>query len=600
MGQDLRAWPMLALLLAVVMVGIGCVLWFMNEAMRNEGVAARERLTDAYRGHLALVQRQAEERWQTWRTQLDATIPAAEHFDRLARSGIVDSAICFAPDGEMTYPQNSVSVPDSDAVAGEAIQQELRERATRGRANEVIEFVIEKFRDANGALVTRNGRLVALSAELMALDLLAGKNDGRVELIAARLRSRLLDYSGPARSSQRVFVMRELMRLVPGQEFPTFAAEELAARYLDAHAKPSRHPELQPTELRDVWSVASPSGLVLGLLTTPRLQTLLMEITREPSLPPGVKVTAVPPNQDPKGEGLLVTSTLSAQMPGWRLALGLDERAQRGMSGGGQVSRYLLIGSVVIAAMIVLALVAGRRLGREVQLARLKNDLVANVSHELKTPLTSMRALVETLLEAEQLDDRRTREYLQLMAAENARLSRMIENFLTFSRLERNKLAFDFAPVRPTRVVEDAVAALGARAQAPGCNLSVRVAADLPEIRGNSDALVTALLNLLENAWKYTGEEKQIVLRAEAQDGAVCFAVQDNGLGLSRADRRAVFDRFHQADIRLSRDGSGCGLGLSIVRSIALAHEGQIQVASELGVGSTFTMTIPAMGRRAA
>jgi signal transduction histidine kinase len=287
-------------------------------------------------------------------------------------------------------------------------------------------------------------------------------------------------------------------------------------------------------------------------------------------------------------------------MPGWRLALALDEQARPGESGNARVSRYLLIGSVVIAAMIVLALVAGRKLGREVQLARLKNDLVANVSHELKTPLTSMRALVDTLLEAEEFDERRTREYLQLMATENARLSRMIENFLTFSRLERNKFVFDFAPLQPTRVVDDAVAALGGRAQAPGCNLAVRVASDLPEIRGDGDALVTALLNLLENAWKYTGEEKNIVVRANAQNGSVCFTVEDNGVGLSRADSRVVFDRFHQADNRLSREGSGCGLGLSIVRSIVRAHDGDVQVASELGRGSTFTIMIPAITGRAA
>jgi signal transduction histidine kinase len=247
----------------------------------------------------------------------------------------------------------------------------------------------------------------------------------------------------------------------------------------------------------------------------------------------------------------------------------------------------------------LLAIATGRKLGRQVQLARLKNDLVVNVSHELKTPLTSMRALVDTLLDKKQFDEHQTREYLQLMAAENARLSRMIDNFLTFSRLERNKFTFDFTHLAPSTVVDEAVVALGSRAHTPGCTLSVRVAPNLPEVRGDRDALVMALLNFLDNAWKYSGDEKHIVVRADAVIGAVRFAVTDNGVGLSPAESRAVFDRFHQVDNRLSRATSGCGLGLSIVRSIVLAHDGRVEVESEPGRGSTFAMIIPSMEGRA-
>src|SRR5258708_26404791 len=108
--------------------------------------------------------------------------------------------------------------------------------------------------------------------------------------------------------------------------------------------------------------------------------------------------------------------------------------------------------------MSVLGLLIARGFGRQVQLARLKNDLVATVSHELKTPLTAMRALVDTLLDAERFDEKTTREYLKLLATENARVSRLIANFLTFSRLERNKFKFEFARVSPPRIVERALA----------------------------------------------------------------------------------------------------------------------------------------------
>jgi signal transduction histidine kinase len=234
------------------------------------------------------------------------------------------------------------------------------------------------------------------------------------------------------------------------------------------------------------------------------------------------------------------------------------------------------------------------------QLARLKNDLVANVSHELKTPLAAMRALVDTLLETETPNAITTREYLQLLAKENARLSRLIENFLTFSRLERNKFVFIFALLRPETVLAGAVAALGERAHAPGCTVESQIASDLPEIRGDTDALVTALLNLLDNACKYSGDEKHIVVRAEARNGVVRFAVTDNGVGLSSRETRRIFGRFYQTDRRLSRDAGGCGLGLSIVQSIVEAHGGSVHVRSELGHGSIFTIEIPAAEKHVA
>ena len=136
-----------------------------------------------------------------------------------------------------------------------------------------------------------------------------------------------------------------------------------------------------------------------------------------------------------------------------------------------------------------------------------------------------------------------------------------------------------------------------ARFDAPGCRLDVEIEADLPSVMADPDALETALVNLLENAYKYSAEIKHIVLHARAKNGNVMFSVKDNGIGITPRDRRRIFLPFHQVDQRLSRRGSGCGLGLSIVQFITTAHHGSVSVESQPGCGSTFTISLPAAPR---
>ncbi|UCG48175.1 MAG: GHKL domain-containing protein [Phycisphaerales bacterium] len=258
-----------------------------------------------------------------------------------------------------------------------------------------------------------------------------------------------------------------------------------------------------------------------------------------------------------------------------------------------QIALYLWAGVLVMVLMLAAGGFATRAVGRQIRLNRLKNDFIATVSHELKTPLASMRVLVDTLLEGNYKDEQQAREYLELTARENERLSRLIDNFLTFSRMERNKQAFEIVRTGPGEIAEAAAEAVGTKFGNSKCELRVDIAEGLPEVGADRDAMVTVLVNLLDNACKYSYEDKRVELRVFVEGGSVCFSVRDNGIGMSQRAARKIFERFYQVDRSLSRRTEGCGLGLSIARFIVEAHKGSISVETAVGRGSTFTVRLP-------
>ncbi len=204
-----------------------------------------------------------------------------------------------------------------------------------------------------------------------------------------------------------------------------------------------------------------------------------------------------------------------------------------------------------------------------------------------------MRMLVDTLLHGRYRSPAQLQEYLELIAGENLRLSRLTDNFLTFSRLEHNANALRFEPLPARNLAQQAAQLMRSRLEEPGVHFELSLADSLPDFSGDRDAMLTVLSNLLDNALKYSAEPKRIELRVDTEKEAVRFSVIDNGIGIARTERRQIFEPFHQLDQKLTRSRQGCGLGLSLVQKIVTAHGGRIELASEPGKGSTFSVLIP-------
>jgi signal transduction histidine kinase len=593
-APETRAWPWLVLFAGAVVVGIGCVFWFMREAMRNERMAERQRLADAYRGHVALLQTYLEDASKKIAADLNGDELPALRFFECVRSGRASSVIIRNASGAILYPIDTFAV-EASATAQE-LQSDVRALVTAGREPEAIDRIVQTTgAPAWDKAFDSQGRLVAANLELLGLQLMKGAELPQFDTLAQRLRQRANDYAGVRMpSSQRRFVMRELRRLVPAAALlPTFEAEDYAAHYLEAGTAPSAD-GFQATALPGLWQRRSADGTAIGLFTTDDLRKRFHAVIDKAPPLRGARVHLFAPGDEPRPQpAALIALPAGTFAPGWTLLLSLDDVQAFETAADRKVTRYLWIGIVVAGVMTVLAAGALRAFGRQVILARLKNDLVASVSHELKTPLTSMRVLVDSLLESSDFSPKETREYLELLATENARLSRLIDNFLTFSRMERNKFRFAMSAVAPQQIIAQAATAFGERLHDPRCQFEARCAPDLKPILADADAMTIALVNLLENAWKYSGDEKRIVLRAEQRNGAVTFAVDDNGVGLSPRESRRIFGRFYQVDQRLSREVGGCGLGLSIVDYIVRNHRGRVRVESKLGAGSTFIVEVP-------
>ena len=301
--------------------------------------------------------------------------------------------------------------------------------------------------------------------------------------------------------------------------------------------------------------------------------------------------TVLAGNAEPWGQPLAQGS--SPAFPGVTIQLHLSGPRALDDAISGQRQILIWTSALTILSVLLITGLAASTLHRQIAIRELKSTSVATVAHELRTPLASMRMLVDTLREGRYRSDSQLREYLDLIALENERLSRLAEAFLTFSRLDRRTTSLALAAVPVETITERALTPLASRLQPPACAFSKDIAPDLPAVKADADALAQVLTNLLDNALKYSEPPARIRLSASRAGQFVKFSVADEGIGIPENQRKNIFDPFYQVDQKLSRRREGCGLGLAIARDIVRAHSGMIEVASQPGKGSVFSVQIP-------
>jgi signal transduction histidine kinase len=345
--------------------------------------------------------------------------------------------------------------------------------------------------------------------------------------------------------------------------------------------------------LRDIWAAAFPDRTA----------------TRESSIyrPNGTRTEFVlallddkarPVASQPAGEVRdwkrpFVASEVGEALPHWEAALYLM-RPQQLQESARSVRRTLIfliataLGAIACGGWLVFA-----DARRQLALAQKKTDFVSNVSHELKTPLTSIRMFAELMHNGHNVAEDKRSQYLRIIMVEAERLTRLINNVLDFARIERRQKRYDKRPLDLHGVIERTWESHELHLRGAGFTTRWQAAPPPYPVTGDEDALAQVLVNLLSNAEKYCGERKDIELHSYLDAGHVCVSVLDRGSGVPAGEERKIFEAFYRAHDSLSSGIQGSGLGLTLAARLAIEHGGEITYAPREGGGSNFTLKLP-------
>ena len=262
------------------------------------------------------------------------------------------------------------------------------------------------------------------------------------------------------------------------------------------------------------------------------------------------------------------------------------------------ISDRFVVQSFSILGVLSILMIGGlvltyRSVNKQVALARLKSDFVSNVSHELRTPLALIRLYAETLELGRISKDEKKNEYYSIIRKESERLTALINNILDFSRIEAGKKEYDFRETDIAELVRNTLDSYRFQIEQQGFALEEQIDPGIPRVRVDREAIARALVNLVNNALKYSNNEKFLGVRLYRDNALLKLEVSDRGIGIERNEQARIFEKFYRTCDPLVHNTKGSGLGLSLVRHITHAHGGQVEVESTPGRGSKFTLSLP-------
>jgi len=262
------------------------------------------------------------------------------------------------------------------------------------------------------------------------------------------------------------------------------------------------------------------------------------------------------------------------------------------------ISRRWVWQSFLILGVLSVLMIGGlvltyRSVNKQVALARLKSDFVSNVSHELRTPLALIRLYAETLELGRITTQEKKNEYYSIIRKESERLSALINNILDFSRIEAGAKEYDFRETDIAELVRNTLDSYRYQIEQQGFALEEQIDPGIPPLKVDREAIARALVNLVNNALKYSDNEKFLGVRLYREQSVLKLEVSDRGIGIDRNEQSRIFDKFYRTCDPLVHNTKGSGLGLSLVRHITRAHGGDVEVESTPGRGSKFTLSLP-------
>ncbi len=604
-----RRWE-LAFTMAVVCLAVAIptagLLYFMNRVMNAEGERMHMALTASRQSAVEKVRATLSQLLHD-RLKLAAAVAGGEEsfyqkFRNIIQQEAVAGCLILDPQGRVQFPVLTVPAPEADVAgpdveAATLLENQVAESITSGQPP-----TVEKHLQAVQALGHQRLRGIASGsgrgrwpqALLGALHEMPPSHPRRAELLAA-LKSRVEDYAAPLPSAQRHFLAAELVQLGVQPVLPDAAAEAFSLKMANTCALPQESETLVAgPPAPDHFAVRLKSVHAVLYLHRDALLDSLTDTAGQLLSAEGLTAMILPHGQSSGGPAL-ASIAVGSVLPGWDIrAYGPD--ASAAIAGRIRGMKRIYVGSAITGSLLIGALAAWaiRRFALRARETRIRQDFLSLVSHELKTPLTSIRMFVDSLDAGGLEEPERARTYLDFIRRENERLSRLVENFLTFSRIESGRMIFDFHIVHPDDVAAAVGEAVASRVGLPGCQFEISGDPDLPLVKADPGSLVTALVNLVDNALKYTRDAKEILLSITTDGSSVVFAVTDNGIGMSEETRRRLGEKFYRDRNAAASGQKGFGLGLNIVRSIVAAHGGTLGNTTSPGAGSRFTITLPA------